>query len=183
MHKYHCSGTPENVAVLNERQSLPRRNLQATRDPEFHGISGERFAETALLRNAACAGCPVGCIHIGFVREKFFAEEHRYLYRQVSYDHEPIFAAGSMLGVADCFAVLALLDTTVEQMGLDVMSAGVALAWATEALEKGVVTEKETLLPLKFGHHQTYMEAVRHLAFGINDFYRRGLFCLPGLGA
>ena len=171
MHKYHCLGTPGNVAVLNERQTLPWRNLQATWDENVHGITGERFAEVALLRNAACAGCPVGCIHIGFVRERFFAEEHRYLYRQVSYDHEPIFAAGSMLGVTDCFAVLALLDT-VEQTGLDVMSAGVALAWATEALEKGVVTEKETLLPLKFGQHQTYMEAVRHLAFGVNDFYR-----------
>jgi aldehyde:ferredoxin oxidoreductase len=149
---------------------MPWRNLQATTDPNAHGITGERFAETALLRNAACAGCPVGCIHIGFSREKFQAD-YRYFYRQVSYDHEPIFATGSMLGVTDCFAVLDIIDV-VEQMGLDVMSAGVALAWATEALEKGVVTEKETLLPLKFGQHQTYQEAVRHLAFGVNDFYR-----------
>ena len=86
---------------------------------------------------------------------------------------EPIFAAGSMLGVTDCFAVLDILDV-VEQMGLDVVETtpGWPLAWATEALEKGVVTEKETLLPLKFGQHQTYQEAVRHLAFGVNDFYR-----------
>ncbi len=170
MQKYHNLGTPVNVAVLNELQAMPWRNLQATTDPNVHGITGERFAETALLRNAACAGCPVGCIHIGFSREKFQAD-YRYFYRQVSYDHEPIFATGSMLGVTDCFAVLDIIDV-VEQMGLDVMSAGVALAWATEALEKGVVTEKETLLPLKFGHHQAYEEAVRHLAFGVNDFYR-----------
>jgi aldehyde:ferredoxin oxidoreductase len=159
-----------NVAVLNELKAMPWRNLQATTDPNVHGITGERFAETALLRNAACAGCPVGCIHIGFSREKFQAD-YRYFYRQVSYDHEPIFATGSMLGVTDCFAVLDIIDV-VEQMGLDVMSAGVALAWATEALEKGVVTEKETLLPLKFGEHEAYEEAVRHLAFGVNDFYR-----------
>jgi aldehyde:ferredoxin oxidoreductase len=89
----------------------------------------------------------------------------------VSYDHEPIFATGSMLGVTDCFAVLDILDV-VEQMGLDVMSAGVALAWATEALEKGVVTPNDTLLPLKFGDHNTYEKAVRHLAYGANDFYR-----------
>jgi aldehyde:ferredoxin oxidoreductase len=112
----------------------------------------------------------VGCIHIGFSRERF-QTDYRYFYRQVSYDHEPIFAAGSMLGVTDCFAVLDILDV-VEQMGLDVMSAGVALAWATEAMEKGVITEKETLLPLKFGDHNTYEKAVRHLAFGANDFYR-----------
>jgi aldehyde:ferredoxin oxidoreductase len=170
MQKYHNLGTPVNVAVLNELKSLPWRNLQATQDENVHGITGERFAETALLRNAACAGCPVGCIHIGFSREKF-QTDYRYFYRQVSYDHEPIFATGSMLGVTDCFAVLDILDV-VEQMGLDVMSAGVALAWATEALEKGVVTENETLLPLKFGDHNTYEQAVRHLAYGANDFYR-----------
>jgi aldehyde:ferredoxin oxidoreductase len=76
-----------------------------------------------------------------------------------------------MLGVTDCFAVLDILDA-IERMGLDVMSAGVALAWATEAQEKGLITEQETLLPLKFGQHRTYEAAVRHLACGVNDFYR-----------
>ncbi len=71
MQKYHNLGTPANVAVLNELKAMPWRNLQATTDPGVHGITGERFAETALLRNAACAGCPVGCIHIGFSGKSF----------------------------------------------------------------------------------------------------------------
>jgi aldehyde:ferredoxin oxidoreductase len=144
MMKYHDIGTPINVIPLNKLKALPVRNLQQTSDPNIAGISGERFAEVALLRNNACSGCPVGCIHIGFVREQF-AKEHRFLYRQVSYDHEPIFATGSMLGVLDCFRVLDIIDV-VERMGLDVMSGGVALAWATEALEKGIISEKETII-------------------------------------
>lgn len=170
MSKYHNLGTPENVAVLNGIQALPCRNLQQTSDPAIAGITGERFAKETLLRNAACSGCPVGCIHLGFVREKFM-EDNQYFFRQVSYDHEPIFAAGSMLGVNDCFAVLSLIDVA-EKMGLDVMSAGVALAWATEAFEKGILSERETLLPLKFGEGRRYQEALRHLASGPNDFYR-----------
>ncbi len=170
MSKYHNLGTPVNMAVLNEIKSLPIRNLQATSDPAIEGITGERFARDALLRNSACSGCPIGCIHIGFVREKFM-EENRYLYRQVSYDHEPIFAAGAMLGVNDCFAVLSLLDAT-EKMGLDVMSGGVALAWATEASEKGIISDKETLVPLRFGDAAAYKEAIRHLALGTNEFYK-----------
>lgn len=170
MSKYHNLGTPENVAVLNDIKALPCRNLQRTSDPDITGITGEKFAEVALLRNSACSGCPVGCIHIGFVRERF-KEENRYLYRQVSYDHEPIFATGSMLGITDCFAVLSIIDV-VEKLGLDVMSAGVVLAWATEALEKGIITEKETIVPLKFGDEKGYKEAMRHLAFGRNEFYR-----------
>ncbi|MEN6615765.1 MAG: aldehyde ferredoxin oxidoreductase N-terminal domain-containing protein [Syntrophorhabdus sp.] len=170
MSKYHDIGTPINVAVLNELQMLPIHNLQRTTAPGIPSISGEAFAEKTLLRNTACAGCPVGCIHIGFVREQFH-KEHRYLYRQVSYDHEPIFAVGAMLSVMDPFEVLAIIDVS-EKMGLDVMSAGVALAWATEACEKGVISEKETLVPLAFGETQGYKEAMQHLGRGTNDFYR-----------
>jgi aldehyde:ferredoxin oxidoreductase len=169
MSKYHNVGTSINVAVLNEIKALPCRNLQQTSDPNIGGITGERFADDTLLRNMACAGCPIGCIHIGFVREKFDEGNH-FFYRQVSYDHEPIFAAGSMLGVTNAFQVLMLIDTS-EKMGLDVISAGVALAWATEALERGVVSEKETLLSLQFGDAQSFKEALLHLGKGTNDFY------------
>jgi aldehyde:ferredoxin oxidoreductase len=170
MMKYHDIGTPINMAVLNEAKMLPIRNLQRTTDPAMSSISGEQFAELTLLRNGACSGCPVGCIHIGFVRERF-TKEHRYLYRQVSYDHEPIFAVGAMLSIENCFSVLAIIDMA-EKMGLDVMSAGVALAWATEATEKGVISEKETVVSLSFGDTEAYKEAMLHLGKGTNDFYR-----------
>jgi aldehyde:ferredoxin oxidoreductase len=170
MDKYHNLGTPINVAVLNGIKAMPCRNLQRTSDEAISGITGETFADRALLRNIACAGCPVGCIHLGFVREKF-GEPNEYLYRQVTYDHEPIFAMGSMLSVLDAFQVLALLEIA-EKAGLDVMSAGVALAWATEAFEKGFVSEKETMVPLKFGDAGAYAKAVQYLGAGANDFYR-----------
>lgn len=170
MSKYHNLGTAANLNALNELKSLPWRNLQATRDDEIKGITGEKFADDTLLRNAACAGCPVGCIHIGFVREKFMVQ-NQYLYRQVAYDYEPIFATGSMLGVTDAFQVLGIMDE-VEKAGLDVMSGGVALAWATEAFEKGLVSEKETIVPLSFGDAENYKKAVYYLGEAENDFYQ-----------
>jgi aldehyde:ferredoxin oxidoreductase len=170
MKKYHDLGTPANLRSLNELHALPWRNLQTTTDQAVDRISGERFAEDTLLRNSACSGCPVGCIHVGFVREKFMAD-HRYLYRQVGYDYEPIFALGTMLGVTDSFAVLTLLDL-LEKSGLDAMSAGVALAWATEATEKGILSTDETLVPLVFGDAASYQQAARLFGTGANAFYR-----------
>jgi aldehyde:ferredoxin oxidoreductase len=170
MHKYHNLGTAENVVPLNELKALPFRNLQKTQDPAAREISGESFAAKTLLRNAACAGCPVGCIHIGFVREKFM-EPNQYLFRQVSYDHEPVFAVGCMLAVTDPFAALDIMEEA-DKVGLDVMSAGVALAWATEASEKGLVSAAETITPLAFGDATAYQKAMWHLARGDNEFYR-----------
>jgi len=170
MRKYHNLGTASNLEALNELKALPWRNLQATSDPGIEGITGERFADDTLLRNAACAGCPVGCIHIGFVREKFH-RDNRYIYRQVGYDYEPIFATGSMLGLTKAPEVLTVMDE-VEKAGLDVMSGGVALAWATEALEKGVVTTEQTGVELRFGDVHGYLKAVHLLAGAENEFWK-----------
>ncbi len=170
MHKYHDLGTPANLERLNQLKSLPWRNLKESFDPEAHRISGETFAAKHLLRNLACSGCPVGCIHVGFVREKFM-EDSRYYYLQMAYDYEPIFAVGSMLGIKEPISVLKLIEKT-DRMGLDVISAGVALAWATEATEKGIISKDETLTDLSFGDASGYLEAVTFLAQGANRFYR-----------
>ncbi len=176
MRKYHNLGTPANLESLNALSSLPWKNLQDTADPGIASITGERFADETLLRNGACSGCPVGCIHIGFVREKLL--DNRYHYHQVAYDYEPIFAAGTMLGVTNTFDVLRILEA-MEKSGLDAMSAGVALAWATEASQRGLIGAKETVVPLRFGDAQAYQQAVELLASSRGDFYRHlGQGCL-----
>ena len=171
MQKYHSLGTPANLQSLDDIKSLPWRNLQQTSDQEgIKGINGQRFADDALLRNGACSGCPVGCIHIGYVREKF-TEDNRYLYRQVAYDYEPVFSCGTMLGVTDTFDVLNIMDV-MEKVSLDSMSGGVALAWATEAMERGLISEKETRVRLSFGDAEGYRQAAHLLGTGTNEFYR-----------
>ena len=170
MKKYHDLGTAENLKKLDAAGYLPWRNLNQTSDPAaIDSISGETFARDLLLRQSACAGCPVGCIHVGLLREKF-GQEHEFLYRQVAYDYEPIFAVGSMLGIDDASSVLTLLED-VERAGLDVMSVGVALAWATEALQTGIITQKETRVPLAFGKRDPYRTAIELLGKPDNPFY------------
>ncbi|THB73158.1 MAG: aldehyde ferredoxin oxidoreductase [Desulfobulbaceae bacterium] len=170
MKKYYNLGTAVNLQGLNDIRSLPWYNLQKTADPAISHLTGEVFADQTLLRNGACSGCPVGCIHLGFYRDRF-KEEARYLYHQVPYDYEPIFAAGTMLGVTNCFDVLRVLEE-LELVSLDAMSGGVALAWATEATERGLIDECQTIVPLRFGDATAYQQAVQHLGRGSNDFYQ-----------
>jgi aldehyde:ferredoxin oxidoreductase len=61
----------------------------------------------------------------------------------------------------------------VEIQGLDAMSAGVILAWATEMQEKDMISTKETGgLNLKWGDYETYIQAVRLIVEQPNDFYK-----------
>jgi len=55
---------------------------------------------------------------------------------------------------------------------MDAMSTGVSLGWATEALENGLITEEETLVPLKFGDKEPYLRAISHIVKPENEFYR-----------
>ena len=169
MTKYHDLGTPVNVEPLNAAGALPTLNLQQGRFDKADAITGEAFAENHLVRKVACTGCPVGCIHVGQFRNEF---DKGYEYESVSvgYDYELIFSLGSFIGVDNPKDILRLIDK-VEEAGLDAMSAGVCLGWATEALQNGLVTENETLVPLAFGDTEQYLAAIEHLAEPDNEFY------------
>lgn len=172
MKKYHDLGTAENIRPLNEFGGLPIQNLQKTRFDETPRIAGEVLAEDYLGRRLACSNCPVGCIHIAALREPYEDEAYFYKTSMISYDYEPIYALGSMLGITDPEGYLKLMDR-IEAWALDAMSAGVVLAWVTEALERGVITEKETEgIKLKWGDYESYIKAVRLIIEQPNKFYK-----------
>jgi len=169
MAKYHEIGTPINIKVLNAISSLPTKNLKQSTFEHADDISGETFAEQTLVRKVSCVGCPIGCIHVGQFR-RLFDKGYEYESLAVSYDHELIYALGSLLGTTTASEVLELIDE-VEETGLDAMSTGVVLAWATEALERGLISVDQTMVPLEFGNTDGYKKAIHYLAERKNDFY------------
>jgi len=170
MQKYHDLGTPHNVMPLNVMGALPTRNLTSGKFEDAEKLSGESFAEYSLARRVACAHCPVACIHIAVIRERYPHEKYFYTTRYIGYDYEPIYALGTMLGVSDRDGLLRLIEE-VDVAGLDAMSTGVALAWTTEAFKRGLITEKETLVKPEWGDWKTYIEMVRYIVKQPNEFY------------
>ncbi|MEA3325358.1 MAG: aldehyde ferredoxin oxidoreductase family protein [Euryarchaeota archaeon] len=172
MKKYHDLGTAENILPLNKFGGLPTRNLKEARFEGAPGISGETFAEEYLGRRLACSHCPVGCIHIAALREPYYDEPYFYKTSMICYDYEPIYALGSMLGGSDADGFLKLMDQ-IEIGGIDVMSAGVILAWATEAQRSGIISDTETMgIKLEWGDYATYIDAVRLIIEQPNEFYK-----------
>ncbi|MFO7897384.1 MAG: aldehyde ferredoxin oxidoreductase N-terminal domain-containing protein [Candidatus Cloacimonadales bacterium] len=171
MKKYHDLGTPANVKSLNEFGGLPTKNLQKTQFDEAEEITGEYLAEHYLGRRLACSNCPVGCIHIAALREPHAAEPYFFKTSMITYDYEPIYSIGSMLGISQAKGFLKLMDR-VEALGMDVMSLGVILAWATEAMEKGLIDEKITEgIKFEWNNAESYMQAVNAIARRDNEFY------------
>jgi aldehyde:ferredoxin oxidoreductase len=171
MKKYHEIGTPVNVTPLNESGGLPTRNLQSARFEQAELISGERIAQQCLGKRLACAHCPVACIHIAALRAPYEDEPYFYKTSMIGYDYELIYACGSMLGGSDVSGMLTLLDS-IESYGLDCMSAGVVLAWATEIFDKGIISERETNgIRLTWGDYTSYLKALSFIVEQPTDFY------------
>jgi len=170
MKKYHLLGTAVNVVPLNKISALPTRNLASSKFENAEKISGESFAEI-IGRRIACSHCPTACIHIAILRLPYEEEQYFYKTIMISYDYELIYSLGSMLGIASKEDVLKLIYK-VESYTLDAMSTGVCLAWATEALNKGLITTNETLVKLEFGNCNAYLKAIDYIVDQPNDFYR-----------
>lgn len=171
MRKYHDLGTPMNVIPLNEIGALPTMNLRHSRFDRADEISGESIASRRLGRRIACSHCPTACIHIAALREPYEEEPYFYKTEFVSYDYEPIYALGSMLGIGDVDGLLKLIKE-VDRLGLDAISTGVVLSWATEALERGILKKEDVIVDLKWGDYEGYLEAVNLIVRGENEFYR-----------
>lgn len=172
MKKYHDLGTAGNILTLNDIDALPTKNLRENRLIGVNNISGENMATNYLGKRAACAHCPVGCIHLGTLREESEKETHFYKTTMVGYDYELIYALGSMLGINDPKKLLKLIDK-VEIYGIDAMSVGVTMAWATEMYKNKKITDKETNnLKLDWGNEEVYSKMVKNIVLQKNDFYK-----------
>ena len=170
MEKYHNLGTTENILPLNELSGLPTRNLQQTFFEYAETISGENFADNYLVRKISCAHCPIGCIHIAMLKTSF-GPSHEYEIKHISYDYELVYALGTNLGVLTPEGVLELIDRC-EQYGVDIISMGVVLGWATEmSMQKKFTTEETKGVLLKWGDVKNYLLAIDLIIESPNEFY------------
>jgi len=169
--KYHSLGTAANILPLSYINSLPTNNFTVGTFDQADSISGETFATRHLAQQISCAGCPIGCIHMATYRETFDQADQHYKTYKTSYDYELIYALGSNLGISTSDQILPLI-LAVEKQGWDSMSIGVTLAWATEAYQKGIITQIHTQgLILQFGDASTYLQVLERIAKGANEFY------------
>jgi aldehyde:ferredoxin oxidoreductase len=91
-------------------------------------------------------------------------------------EYETTFALGSNLGVDDLKAI-AYMNLLCDKLGLDTISTGGVLAFATECYERKVITKENTDgLELKWGDYNTFIELIKMVAErrGIGDVLAEG---------
>ena len=122
-------GTAGLVAPVNSMGAFPSYNARKGVFEGWEKISGEAMAELIQKRggNTTHVGCTQCIVHCS---NEFVDEEGKYVTSSLEY--ETIWATGGMCGIDD-LDTIARLDNLCDDIGIDTMSTGVAMAVAMDA--------------------------------------------------
>jgi aldehyde:ferredoxin oxidoreductase len=153
-------GTANLVMTTAGRNIIPTRNYQAGHDLRTPELSGEKMRDELLVRNDGCLSCPIRCgRHVKISKGETKGPEF-----------ETIGMLGSNLGIYDLEAVVELGEQC-DDLGLDTISCGNTLGFATELSEKGLFESN-----LAWGNVNAYRQAIEDTAQrkGIGDDLAEG---------
>ena len=154
-------GTPILVNVINAHGFLPTRNFQQGQFEGADKVSGETIADTILIRNKGCFACTIACARVTEVKEG------KYKGSGEGPEYESDWALGIATGVGDLGAVTKA-NYLCNELGMDTIEAGVAVATAMELFERGYIPQSDIGRPLRFGDGDALVWLIEEMG------YRRG---------
>ena len=152
--------------------NLPIRNF---RDGEFQNaaaLSAKNVKATVRVGMEGCYACPIRCKKIVKIDEPFTVDP-----AYGGPEYEALASLGSNCGVDDLKAVCKA-NEICNRFSIDVISAGVSIAFAMECYENGLISDKETGgLKLKFGNAEALVRMVEMIGRreGLGDLLAEGV--------
>lgn len=166
--KHGTSGIFEPCYAIGD---VPIKNFKEGVLPDYKNLGGERMTDTILLKKESCYNCPIFCKRVVKVDKEPFRMEGP------GPEYEGIAALGATCGVVDLEAV-AKGNDLCNRYGIDVISAGVIIAFAMECYEKGILTDKDTNgLKLEWGSVDALIPLIHRIAKreGVGDILAEGV--------
>ena len=153
----------------NEWGSFPTRNFQSGYFEEIENMTGELMREKIVITDKACFACPCACGKYSYSKKwDVYVEGPEY---------ETAAFLGADVGVSDIEDV-AYANYLCDELGIDTISAGNVIAFATECFEKGIIGSQDTGgLELSFGDSEAVFELIQKIARreGIGDVLAEGV--------
>jgi len=164
-------GTWNNTGPSNLKGTLPTKNFQRTTFDEIDQIDGDAMLSRIYAGDRTCPGCPIGCRRV--VKSE---QPYRVSPQYGGPQYETVAALGPTVLLGDAVAI-AKANELCNLYGLDTISTGVTIAFAMECTEKGVLTDKDLGMHLKWGDPEGILQIIRMIAFreGAGDVLAEGV--------
>ncbi len=160
-------GTPFLTAIKNEIGDLPAKNHQRGQVAFIDRIDAEAL-EAYKSEVKGCLGCPIRCGRISTVRGGAYA------CTTAGPEYETVDSLGPQCDCSDPEVIL-YANMLCNELGLDTLSTGAAIAFAMECHERGLLDDET--LSLEWGDPETVVEVVRRISSrsGIGDLLASGV--------
>lgn len=157
-------GTAATIDLTQAFGGLPTRNFQQGQFEHYANLNGNTIRDTRLVANKACFACTIACgrvTRLGDGSDKFLVNTHPRNWRIAGEgpEYEGAWAMGADTGVGDLDAVIKA-NWLCNDLGMDPISMGSTLAAAMELYERGVLTDDQVELPLRFGSAEALVRMV-----------------------
>jgi len=150
-------GTAITVVGTQGHGVFPTRNFQQGTFEGWESIYGETLTKKYLVRAKPCFSCPIACGRVTRIPDGPYQGEGE------GPEYETVYALGSDCGVDD-LAALTKANYECNELGLDTISMGSAIACAMELYEKGYLKESEIGMPLPWGDGAALVKLTRMTA-------------------
>jgi aldehyde:ferredoxin oxidoreductase len=154
------TGTPMVVDATSAMGIFPTKNYSATGE---YVPADKLGIETLMKHNVGkehCYGCPVGCSQLNMAEKGPYAG-----ILTEGPEYETMYSYGGVTGVESIDAIITA-DRLADELGIDTMSSGVAIAFAMELYEKGILTKEDTGgIDLTFGNDEAMVTVLKQMAF------------------
>ncbi len=167
------TGTAGGVPATELYGDLPLKNWREGSWPDgAQAISGQTIRQTIWTQDTRCFACPIGCGKAIEVREGPYAGTWG-----EGPEYETLAGFGGNLLISDLPA-LAAINARCNDLGLDTISTSGVIAFATEAMERGLVTPDDADgLTLDWGAPEPVLALLPQIAHrqGIGDLLADGV--------
>jgi aldehyde:ferredoxin oxidoreductase len=161
-------GTTDVADWCNTVGVIPVRNFQHGHYPAIGAINGKYMREQIYVRDKACFACPLGC--------STYTHSAKYNVYVEGPEYETIGLMGSNLGMAS-IEEIAALNADADNLGMDTISSGSAVAFAMELYERGILSREELGgLDLTWGNVEAARALLKLMAYreGIGATFAEG---------
>jgi aldehyde:ferredoxin oxidoreductase len=163
-------GTAQTIDLTNAFGGCPTRNFETGQFEHAEALNGNAIKDRRLVANKACFACTIACGRVtrlpGETADKYLVNTHPRNWRIAGEgpEYEAAWALGADTGVGDLDAVIKA-NWLCNDLGMDPISMGATLAAAMELYERGVLTDQQVELPLKFGSAAALVRMVEATAY------------------
>jgi aldehyde:ferredoxin oxidoreductase len=156
---WHEQGLMSVIDYVNEAGVMPTYNFKEGVFADAKKINGYEMLSKYKIGDTSCFACPMACGNVCLVKEGKYRGT---VVEGPEYETACMF--GSNIGVSN-FAAIVKANQLCDELGLDTISSGNLIGVMMEAIETGLLSEKDLDgLPLKWGNEEAIIETLHRIA-------------------